>query len=81
MNALVRQDACRGCGSCSILCPDVFRVEEGTAKVMTVQVAPSFVASCCAAAGKCPAHAIVLGKAQAVMLAGRQNDKPYWVAL
>jgi len=81
MNAMVNQGACDGCGLCEEICPDIFRMEKGKATIGVVQIPPDRVFSCYLTAQRCPVQAIVVGEAQALMLADRYNERPAWIAL
>ena len=81
MNTVVYNETCTGCGRCTEICPKVFRIEGGVARSTGLCVESPLEPLCRAAADECPARAIAVGVAQAVMLAGRLEDRRYWVAL
>ena len=51
----VDESACVGCGLCEQLCPEVFKVEEGTAKVRAAECSQHNLSEI---AGQCPVEAI-----------------------
>lgn len=58
MKAIVDQDKCTGCGVCVDTCPDVFEMDQATAKVKVDVVPPAAEASCREATDGCPVEAI-----------------------
>jgi len=53
----VNEDLCIGCGTCVSLCPSVFKLENGKAKVISEEC---LECDCQKAADSCPANAISL---------------------
>ena len=58
--ALIDQEACTGCGRCSEICPAVFEMGAGTAKVRVARVPAEVEAACCKALHDCPVGAIAI---------------------
>lgn len=53
----VNEDLCIGCGTCESLCPNVFKVENEKAKVLTEECRDC---DCQAVVDSCPVNAISL---------------------
>ena len=60
MKAVVDQDLCTGCELCVETCPEVFEMQEDTAKVKVDKVPDDAVDCCKEAAENCPAEAITI---------------------
>ncbi|MDD2999094.1 MAG: ferredoxin [Erysipelotrichia bacterium] len=60
MKAFVDQDICIGCGQCEMICPAVFKLNDGKSTVIQKPVASENEASVTEAAGSCPVSAISL---------------------
>lgn len=58
MKAFVDQDVCIGCGQCEIICPAVFKLNDGKSTVIQKPVAPENEATAKEAADSCPVAAI-----------------------
>ncbi len=59
MTPVVNEDMCIGCGNCEEICPSVFQVIDGKAKVLDPEGCEFF--ECCEAAEEnCPEEAIAL---------------------
>ena len=58
MKAIVDQDLCTGCGLCPDTCPEVFKMDGDTAKVIVDTVPEKSEESCREAAEDCPVEAI-----------------------
>jgi ferredoxin len=58
MEAFVDQDACVGCGLCADTCPEVFKMEDGLARVIVDEVPAEAAEQCREAADGCPVNAI-----------------------
>ena len=81
MNAAVDTELCTGCGLCEGLCPDVFVMDRGVARIRATDIAPGAAESFHRAARRCPVTAITAGEARAFMLAGIAGEEWLWVAL
>lgn len=57
--AKINEDLCIGCGVCETLCPGVFKMENGKAKVITKECKDC---NCQEAMESCPANAISVEK-------------------
>ncbi len=55
--AVVNKDLCIGCGTCSSLCPEVFKIEDGKSHVAKENCEGC---DCQAAVDACPVNAISL---------------------
>lgn len=55
----INEDLCIGCGLCESICPNVFKLEEGKAKVIDEECKNC---NCQEAAENCPANAISVEK-------------------
>jgi len=53
-------DSCTACGLCVETCPEVFRMGDQTAEVISEQVPPQFEDAVQQAADECPVEAIVV---------------------
>ncbi|GAB1352207.1 MAG TPA: ferredoxin [Candidatus Rifleibacterium sp.] len=60
MKAFVDHDICIGCGQCEMICPAVFKLNDGKSTVIQKPVAPENEASAKQAADSCPTSAISL---------------------
>ena len=60
MKAIVDENLCIGCGICEAVCPDVFELVDGIAKVKTTPVPATAEDECREAAEGCPVEAISL---------------------
>ena len=58
MKAFVDQETCTGCGLCAETCPEVFAIEQGTARVKVDPVPAAAEATCRTAVEECPVTAI-----------------------
>lgn len=58
MKAIVDENLCIGCGICEAICPDVFELEDGIAKVKVTPVSEANAGDCREAAESCPVEAI-----------------------
>ncbi len=58
MKIRIDEDACTGCGVCESMCPDVFEVVEGKAKVKDPEGCNG--CDCKEVADSCPAGAIII---------------------
>ena len=58
MKASVDEDLCCGCGPCEEICPQVFKIEDGIAKVLANPVPADAEATCREAMDNCPTEAI-----------------------
>jgi len=60
MKVKVNQDACIGCGACTSICEDVFKInDDGLSEAITTEVPEDKVDSCKEAIESCPTSAIV----------------------
>jgi len=62
MKAVVDQDLCTGCGVCADTCPEVFVLDNDTARVVVNQVPRGAEESCKEAAESCPVEAITIAE-------------------
>lgn len=60
MKVKVDENACVGCGLCVDVCPKVFDLKDGVAKVVGKPGTKDEDASCREAASKCPVEAITV---------------------
>lgn len=60
MDVQVDAYICDGCGQCEEICPEVFAVCEGSARVKRTRITEALEDSCRRAADDCPAQAIVI---------------------
>jgi ferredoxin len=60
MKAIVDPDICTGCGECADICPEIFKLVDGIARVKADLVAPAQEETCRAAAEACPVEAITI---------------------
>lgn len=60
MKATVDENLCIGCGICEAVCPDVFELVDGIAKVKVDPVPAEAEADCREATESCPVEAISL---------------------
>jgi ferredoxin len=60
MKATIIEDKCIGCGMCSVLCPEVFEMEDAVATVRVNPVPEGAKDECTEAAESCPVQAIVV---------------------
>jgi len=60
MKAFVDHDICIGCGQCEMICPEVFKLNDGKSTVIQKPVAPENEAKADEAAKACPVAAISL---------------------
>jgi ferredoxin len=81
MNANIDDDLCMGCGLCSGACEEVFRMGREKALVAGVHVPAGLEAVCRQAADDCPASAIHVGEARALMLSHNSDSLRSWIAL
>ncbi|MBU1108557.1 MAG: ferredoxin [Candidatus Riflebacteria bacterium] len=58
MKAFVDQDVCIGCGQCEMICPAVFKLNEGKSTVIQKPVTAENEATAEEAADSCPVAAI-----------------------
>jgi len=58
MRASVDEALCAGCGVCVEVCPEVFEMGDGTARVKVETVPPEVEGTCRDAADQCPTEAI-----------------------
>ncbi|HNX23516.1 MAG TPA: ferredoxin [Spirochaetota bacterium] len=61
MKAAVDKDLCIGCELCTQTCPEVFKMEDGTAVAYTNPVPPANEAAAKQAADECPVNCISIG--------------------
>ena len=60
MIATVDRDTCIACELCTQICPEVFRMEEGTAFAYTSPVPPAHEKAAQQAADECPVSCIAI---------------------
>jgi ferredoxin len=60
MQAKVDESLCCGCGPCEDICPEVFEIVDGIAKVKVKSVPPASEAKCREAEENCPTEAITI---------------------
>ena len=60
MKAKVDESICCGCGPCEDLCPEVFRILDGVAKVRVPVVPAAAEEKCRQAQESCPTEAITI---------------------
>lgn len=60
MKATVDEETCVGCSLCSDMCPSVFQMDEGVAKVFIDEVPEDDEDECREAAKGCPVEAITV---------------------
>jgi len=60
MRAVVDQELCTGCGVCADTCPEVFVLDDDTARVIVNEVPEEARESCREAAESCPVEAITI---------------------
>ena len=60
MKATVDRDTCTGCGLCCDTCPEVFEMDNDTARVLVEEVPTEAEEKCREAADGCPVEAISL---------------------
>ncbi len=60
MKAAVDPDLCTGCGECVDICPEVFEMVEGRARMKEDRVPAVAEETCRAAAKACPTEAIAI---------------------
>jgi ferredoxin len=60
MKAIVDEDICCGCGPCEEICPQVFEIVDGIAKVKTAIVPKDAEKAAVQAKENCPTEAITL---------------------
>lgn len=53
-------DSCTGCGLCVETCPEVFRMGDDVAEVITEEVPPQFEEAVQQAANECPVESIII---------------------
>ena len=53
-------DSCTACGLCVETCPEVFRMGDSVAEVITTEVPPQFEAATQQSADECPVESIVV---------------------
>jgi ferredoxin len=58
MKVNVDADVCIGCGLCTEICPEVFKLEDGVSVAICDHVLPLVEDSCREAAESCPVSAI-----------------------
>jgi len=58
MKATVDKELCTGCGVCADTCPEVFALDDDTARVIVNEVPEGAKESCKEAAESCPVDAI-----------------------
>ena len=62
MKAKVDADICIGCGLCVSTCPEVYKMEDDKAVVITAVVPKEAEENCQKASDECPVTAIVITK-------------------
>ena len=60
MKALIDEDICLGCGKCGEICPEVFRMNSKTAKIVAMPVPVDTEPTCRCAKEHCPGEAIII---------------------
>ncbi len=60
MKAKVDESLCCGCGPCEDICPEVFHIVDGIAKVTVKEVPASSESKCREAEENCPTEAITI---------------------
>jgi len=60
VKAVVDRELCTGCGVCADTCPEVFVLDDDTARVIVNEVPREARESCKEAAESCPAEAITI---------------------
>ncbi|MFQ5866563.1 MAG: ferredoxin [bacterium] len=60
MKAVVDQELCTGCGVCADTCPEVFVLDNDTARVIVNEVPGEAKESCKEASETCPVDAITI---------------------
>jgi len=60
MKAKVDESLCCGCGPCEDICPGVFQIVDGIAKVKGKEVPPAPESKCREAEENCPTEAIII---------------------
>ncbi|NIM02925.1 ferredoxin [bacterium] len=60
MKATVDKELCTGCGVCADTCPEVFVLDDDTARVIVNEVPEGAKESCKEAAESCPVDAITV---------------------
>jgi ferredoxin len=58
MSVIVDENICIGCGLCADTCPEIFKMDGDTAKVIVVEIPDTSLDLCRQAADKCPVNAI-----------------------
>ncbi|MDD5483583.1 MAG: ferredoxin [Kiritimatiellae bacterium] len=60
MKVKIDADLCTGCGLCVDTCPEVFAMDDSTAKVIAAEVPAKVLDACREAADNCPVEAIAI---------------------
>lgn len=60
MRAYVDEERCSGCALCEDMCPEVFAINDGKARVILDRIPPHLEATCLDAADQCPELAILI---------------------